>query len=314
MSNILLNYAVPFSQVEALPAPSFGFLHTLAIAVLHDVAATPPDATLITGVEQLGALTTYGAEIEAAFDAGLSKILLIRVNTGAELDEIIRGKEGEFFTVYGHQSISLAEFKIGVESWKGVAGTVTSDPENIPDAMTKNFCLFGSKTTADSYNPIYAFGALLSAATWRNQQYIGTKKEIGLIDDLGIAETLFNDRVSFWLNDDTYGNRLGFFVAGGKSITTPYIDREITMQMQFAMTNFLTVNQPFNVAVERAELERIGGKMIGEYIELGYLDPEGVNALTVKDSTENFVVAGNLTTSPAVALWRIKMEAYQTQG
>jgi hypothetical protein len=80
------------------------------------------------------------------------------------------------------------------------------------------------------------------------------------------------------------------------------------------MTNFITVNQPYNVKLERQELEKIGDEMITDYIDLGYLDPDGTNDLTVTDSQEVFVVAGSLTTSPSIALWRVFIDAYQTQG
>ena len=84
--------------------------------------------------------------------------------------------------------------------------------------------------------------------------------------------------------------------------------------MQFEMTNFLTINQPYNVEVERAELARIGNKEITEYIGKGYLDPEGINELIIRDGDEVFTVNGNLTTSPAIALWRVFIDSFQTQG
>ncbi|MNR04703.1 hypothetical protein D3C85_1206860 [compost metagenome] len=155
---------------------------------------------------------------------------------------------------------------------------------------------------------------MLSAATWRNQQYITTTNLLGLAGTLGICESLFEARVSFWLQDDDNGNRLGFFAAGGLSITTPYISKEVELTIQYQQASFLAVNQPFNVAVSRNELARLGLKVINQFIEMGYLDPDKENSLTVIDTPEAFTVAGNLVTSPSVALWRVRMDAFQTQG
>lgn len=311
MANILFDYAVPFNQVESLPAPSFGFLHRLAVAVLHDEAGAPPDVTLVTDPADLPALTTYAPDLLGAFDGGLNSIILARVQTIAELATLAAGKEGQVFTLFAHNSLDAVEFDTGV-TWKGVKAAVIDMPLAPP--LASNMCIFGTNGAMSSYSPLFAFGKLLSAASWRNQQYITTPGSVGMVEDLGMAELAFEERVSFWLHDDDAGNRLGFFAHKGKSITTPYIGKEVELTMQYQMTNFMTVNQPFNVAVERAELERIGNKVIQENITRGYLDPDKTNAVKITESVEQFVVAGNLTTSPAVALWRVKMDAYQTQG
>lgn len=311
MASILLDYAVPFNQVDSLPGPSYGFLHRLAVAVLHDDAELPPDITVVTDPTELEALTTYAPDLLGAFDGGLNSIILLRVQSIAELATLWTGKEQEAYTVFAHNSLNADEFDTGF-TWNGVKGSAITIANAKP--LASRMCIFGLNGGLSSYSPLYAFGKLLSAATWRNQQYIPTPGSVGMVTDLGMAELAFEDRVSFWLQDDDNGNRLGFFAHAGKSITTPYIGKEIEITMQYEMTNFLTVNQPFNVAVERAELERIGNKILSNYLDNGYLDPDGANVIKVTDSVEAFVVTGNLTTSPAVALWRVKMDAYQTQG
>lgn len=314
MANTLLNYAVPFSQVSSLPPPNFGYLHKLAVAVLHDVPATPADTTLVTDPAELAALTAYAAELEGAFDGGLNQVYLIRVNDLAELEAQISGQEGVFYTVFCHHSIELVDVIAAHGNWQGVMGGVSSDPADAPQALVDRFCLFGSQTTLSAYNPLFAFGKLLSGAFWRNQQYIATSDATGTIADVGICEALFDLRVSFFLNDEESGNRLGFFAAGGKSITTPYISKEVEETMQFRMVNYLASAQPFNVMVERGRLEQIADKTLIEYQDAGYLDPDMPNDVTITKTAEAYVVAGNLVTSPSVALWRVKMDAYQTQG
>lgn len=314
MGAILLDYAVPFNQVESLPPPSLGFLHKLGVIVKHDEGTAPPDVTLVTDPTELTALTAFALELQGAFDGGLNAIYLVRVQTADEIAALVDEKEGIAYTLYCHQSITAAEFFPAIPSWKGVKAAVTSSATDYPLATQKDVCLFHAETTPDSYNALLALGNLLSSATWRNQQYIDSTSNVGTVKTLGKCEALFDDRISFWLSDDDNGNRLGFFVAGGKSITTPYIEKEIELTMQYDMANFLTVNQPFNVAVERAHLERIGNKVIQDNLDRGYLDPDGTNTVKVTPSAEAFIVNGALTTSPAVALWRIKMDSYQTQG
>lgn len=314
MANTLLNYAVPFSQVTSLPPPTFGYLHTLAVAVLHDTPATPPDTTLVTDPADLVALTAHSDELMGAFDGGLNSIYLVRVNDSAELITAIAGKESEFYTLFIHQSIVIADAVAAHATWQGVTGTVSSSVADIEHATLDRFCLFGSLGVTSAYNPLLAFGSLLSAAFWRNQQYIPTTDETGTIPDVGICEQLFDARISFFLQDEENGNRLGFFVAGGKSITTPYIAKEVEQTMQFRMTNYLASAQPFNVVVERGRLEQIADKTLVEYQEQGYLDPDMPNDVRIIKTAEAYVVAGTLVTSPSVALWRVKMDAYQTQG
>lgn len=311
MGAILLDYAVPFNQVESLPPPSLGFLHRLAVAVKHDTAGMPPDVTVVTDPAQLEALTTYAPDLLGAFDGGLNSIFLIRVQTITELAELAAEKEQDVYTLFAHNSLDAAEFDTGV-TWKGVKGAAIPIADAAP--LASNMCIFGVNGSMSSYSPLFAFGSLLSAASWRNQQYISTPGSVGMVTTLGMAELAFDERVSFWLHDDDNGNRLGFFAHKGKSITTPYIEKEIELTMQFEMANWLTVNQPFNTAVQRASLESIGNSIIQDNLDRGYLDPDGVNTVKVTESPEAFIVNGNLTTSPSVALWRVKMDAYQTQG
>lgn len=314
MANILLDYAVPFNQVESLPPPNFGFLHRIGVVVPAEATMTESQITLVTDPTQLAAVTSHDDELQGFFDGGGTQMYVINLVDSADLPALIEGKESEFYTAYVHTAI-LAEVLASGVVWNGVKSTaVDAETGDLTAAMSDKTCLFASKGDKANYNPLFAFGNLLSSALWRNQQYITSTVGDGAIITLGQAELLFDERVSFFLEDEDYGNRLGFFAAGGKSITTPYITKEVELNMQFAMTNFLTVNQPFNVQVERAELERIGNKMLAEYIERGYLDADAVNELKVNTSPEAFVVAGNLTLSPSVALWRVKMDAYQTQG
>lgn len=313
MANILLDYAVPFSQVESLPPPSMGFLHRIGVIVPTEATMTESQITLVTDPTELAALTAHSEELKGFFDGGGSQMYVINLLAMEDLEPLLEGKESDFYTLYAHTSaLGLLPSAL---TWTGVKSTSQElETGNFALAATDKTCIFASAGDMANYNPLYAFGKLMSSASWRNQQYISTSVSDGAIDTLGAANTLFDERVSFFIEDSEHGNRLGFFVAGGQSITTPYISKEVEMNMQYAMTNFITVNQPFNTSISRADLERVGNKLLLEYVERGYLDADKVNKIVVTDSPEAFVVSGNLTTSPAVALWRVRMDAYQTQG
>lgn len=309
MANTLLDYAVPFSQVASLPPPNFGYLHKIGVVVPMDTPGTPADITLISDPADLSALTAHAEELKGAFDGGMNQIYLIRIELADDLNPLIEGKESEFYTIFAHESAQpLLPAQV---IWTGVRATYSTVQAVLDLAATPMTCIFSG---VSAYNPLFAFGNLLSAAFWRNQQYIRTADATGTITSTGEMETLFDARVSFFGADDENGNFLGFFGAGGQSITTPYISKEVQETMQFRMVNYLASAQPMNVVVERGRLEQIADKTLVEYMDAGYLDPDMPNDVKIVKTAEAYVVAGNLVTSPAVALWRVKMDAYQTQG
>lgn len=314
MANILLDYAIPFSQVTALPPPSFGYLHKIGVIVPMDQAA-PADVTLVTEPIQLDPLTQYADQLKGFFDGGGTQMYLIRVNDVDEVQALVDGRESEFFTLFGHP-IMFEDFAALAEpiNWLGVKSTGTSESGNLQAATQPGLCLWWTGAPRSAYNPLLAFGKLLSSATWRNQQYIPTTDTSGLVDSLGQAEERFDARASFWIHDDDNGNRLALFAVGGLSITTPYIQREVEQEVQYRMTNAIAAGQPFNTLVQRKNLERVGQKVIAEFVDVGYLDPDMPNTITVTDSAEAFTVTGRLVTSPSVALWRARIDAFQTQG
>lgn len=311
MANLLLDYAIPFSQVTSLPPPSFGFLRRIGVIVPMDGAA-PADIVLVTDSAELEELTQYHAELAGFFVGGGTQLYLIRISAPEDLGPLVEGKESEFYTLFAHHAAhALVTTPI---TWTGVRATYADDPAILALAGNEKTCVFADDVNHSAYNPLLAFGALLSSAAWRNQQYISTTSSQGVVDTLGMAEQMFDERVSFYLADEEYGNRLALFAAGGQSITTPYISKELEMTIQYRMTNALTVAQPFNTLVQRKNLERVGMKVISEYMAMGYLDPDLPQTLTITDSQEAFEVYGKLITSPAVALWRARIDAFQTQG
>ena len=316
MANIVLDYAVKFNQIGSLPVPSTDFLHSICIVSPLDGTGTETGLVEIDKTELDTALPTYADQVIGVFDGGLNKITIAYVDDITDLPDLLDEQETEFYTVFALPVFSTSDFLDNSTSWPGVRGFVTNADTDKQFVILPNTCGFFHQggTPLNAYNPLRAFGELLSASLWRNQQYVQSTETDGTATTLGGAELLFADRFSFWISDQTTGIVLGFFVAGGQSITTPYIVKELELRMQTDMSNYLAVNQPFNTTISRNQLERIGKKRITQFIELSYLDPDEVNDLDVTESNEIFVVNGQLTTSPAVALWRVFVDSAQTQG
>ncbi len=279
-----------------------------------------PYIAVITSQEQLPYYTDQWAEIGGAFDGGMNRVYLIVADDILGVPALLVDKECEFYTVYGSSDYLPDEYMTAFANWQGVKGFTTID-EVTGAVQAADFkqnvfyedTLIISESTA--YFGLYSFGSLLSGATWRNQQYIPVSAEAGTpVLELGTAELLFDERLSFYLTDEEQGTRLAFFVAGGVSITTPYINEEIKVVMQSRMLNFLSANQPMNIERNRRLLEQVGQKVIDQYLEAGLLDPAGENSITITQSNELFIVDGVMETTEAVALWRVQIDAIQQTG
>ena len=206
-------------------------------------------------------------------------------------------------TLTGGDGLFLGEFE-------GVTG-VWSDNTTFLEtqAAIANRCAFYATSTNKAKNMCFAFGKLLSnSLSWRNQQYI----EMPLADDVatvGAAEALFDENISFVISDDEFSNRLALFAAGGKAIVSPYIKRNLEIDMQSSALTFISGNQPAYTKKNAALLQDELQKVVDDYI-----DDESIEAGTVEVALEedNFVASGDINISEPKALWRIFAEMRQT--
>ena len=317
MGNILLDYAVKFNQIESLPRPTFGNLHSVAIIVPTEKAESASTIIEVTDPAVLENLVpTYEAEINGIFDGGLNKVTLLSMHDINDLTALVADKETSFYTILVSTGFTATEVLPLLSSWGGVIGVNNKDKaEAIKSALLPNVSSHFFADASDSaYLMNYAFSKLLSAHVWRNQQYIQNKESAGGVVVSGDAESCFEKRVSFWIKPKDEPLKLSFFGAGGKSITTPYITKELEITIQHAMINFLAVNQPYNIALSRAQLENVGTNVINDMIELGYLNPDATNEIKISESNEAFTVSGDLTSTVSEAIWRAKINAYQLEG
>ena len=194
-------------------------------------------------------------------------------------------------------------------TFEGVVGiSSTDDTINETRAATANYVAFHTDSTNKAKNMFYAFGKLLSGSNWLNQQYI-TMPLADDVDTLGAAENLFDEKISFVLNDDEFGKRLALFAVGGKAIVAPYIKRNLQIDMQSAALTYISGSQPAYTKTAAALLEDELQKVIDSYISQQLIEAGTVEVTLEED---NFVADGAINISEPKALWRIVGEIRQT--
>lgn len=213
----------------------------------------------------------------------------------------------------GADAITSSEIGVQVGTWDGVIGVSSADSDVLSDqAAVENRVAFYGSVTNKAKNMFYAFGKLLSnASDWKNQQYITMPFDDG-IDSLGEANSLFDDKVSFVLNDDEFGIRLGLFAVGGKAIVAPYILKNLRVDMQSAALTWISGNQPAYTKKEASLLET---RLQEDVINLKYITQKnwieaGVVEITLVE--DNFVANGSINVAEPKALWRVLSEMQQT--
>lgn len=273
-------------------------------------AATSNDATAASLAAQINAHAIAGALVEAT---AVGAVVTIESVSGGSSGNSIALAYTDNDTNVG-ATVSGANLTGGdglfAGAFTGVVGVSENDKTFLAtQAVIANRCAFYKSGSNNAKNMFYAFGKMLSnSLNWRNQQYI-TMPFADDVDTLGDAEALFDDKISFVISDDEFGERLALFACGGKAIVGPYIKRNLQIDMQSAALSYITGNQPAYTKTQAALLEDELQKVMQEYIE-----DEEIEAGTVEITLEedNFVANADMNISEPKALWRIFGEMRQT--
>ena len=304
--DVLLEYVMKVSAVAGTPPASLAYLRKVLCVVPPKAEVTENKISTCTSRAEVEALTD--AKCWALFNGGLSNIFVLPASSLA-LSAVIDAATEKFFTVIidtsfdntAIGSLDLGGFD-GVVAWGSAA-----QAEARAFTVQKNNVGFFDLSANAGENLYFAFGKLLSAASWRNQQYIEMPKG-SEIDTLGEAELLFEDALSFVLTSEQYGNRLGLFASNQRAIVAPYIYEEIRIRLQSAALNYIALNQPNYTTAEAALLEDVLNSVIGEYVENGTIESGSVKVST---SAEQFILNAEIRVAEPKALWRIKADMYQ---
>lgn len=273
-------------------------------------AATSNDATAASLAAQINAHAVTAAKVVASV-----------VGAVVTLTAVDFYSTGNYALAYTDNDTNVGITKSGTAmtggdglsagSFGGVIGVWSSDLSLLADqAVIEKRCAFYGSSTNKAKNMCFAFGSLLSnSLSWKNQQYI-TMPFDDEIDTLGEAESLFDDKISFVLNDDEFGKRLALFACGSKAITAPYILKNLEIDIQSAALTYVSANNPDYTLTEAALIEDECQKVINEDYIATKLISSGKIEITLEE--DNFVGAGRITVPTPKALWRIAGEMTQT--
>lgn len=275
-------------------------------------AATSNDATATSLAAQINGHATASALVTA--EAASAVVTITAKAAGAAGNSIALvytdndtnvGASVSAATLAGGAGITLGTFD-------GVVGVAENDTDFLADqAAIENRVAFFYADANGAKNMMYAFGKLLSnSSNWLNQQYITMPVDDG-IDTLGEAVSLFDDKISFVLNDDEFGKRLALFAVGGKAIVAPYILKNLRVDLQSSALSWISGNQPQYTIKEATLLEtRLQQDVINEnYIETKLITDGTVSISLVND---NFVATGAVNVAEPKGLWRVETEMRQT--
>lgn len=277
---------------------------------------------LDTGVAGAEVVTVVGKEITVSMDAGVSTATQIKTaldaSTAAALlisTAIASGQGAVAQAAFAEDNLEGGD-DLDLGAWNGVTG-VSSDNLDFLSAQAtiENRVAFYQASANGAKNMFFAFGKMLSnSLTWTNQQYIPMPFADD-VDTLGEANNLFDEKISFVMADEEFGNRLGLFAAGGKAVTAPYITRNLEIDLQSKALSFISGNQPSYTLKQAALLEDELQKVIsGDATSPGYIGRGLIEAgvIEIKLEQENFVASGYINISEPKAMWRIFGEIRQT--
>jgi len=309
LNNFLLNYFFKISSIDPTPQASTAFLNQVAVVVKPNGGGANDRVTECINAAQVAAVTN-NTNVNQLFAGGVSKIFVIQRSSTLDLASVLNANLDKFFTVLITEDFTNANVQTrNIGNFKGVVGISDTDNARLKAlAATQRVCAFKTNASNKSKNMMYAFGKLLSATRFRNQQYIPMPFDDG-IDTLAESETQFDNRVSFVMNDQEFGKRLGLFAAGRKAIVAPYIEEDLRIKMQSRALRYVSANQPQKSVSEASLIEEELQSVLDDFISRNQIN-DGTVSVTLGD--DDFVVDGAINIAEPTALWRISGELRKT--
>jgi len=262
-------------------------------------------------------VTVVGKAITIQIATGVSTTTQIKAAYDAEEDAValatvaIESGQGSATITSGSAANLAGGDGIFLGTFDGVTGIATDDESFMEDqAIIDNRCAFWMQSSTGAKNMFFAFGKMLSnLVNWLNQQFV--EMPYGdAVDELGEANSLFDKKASFVLEDDEFGKRLGLFCAGGKAIVAPYILKNLRIDMQSRALTWIAANQPAYTVKEAALLElTLQEDVINVYIARGWIS-EGT--ISIAADQGNFVATGTIEVPTPKALWRVFNQMTET--
>lgn len=276
-------------------------------------AATSNNATASSIASQINAHATLKNIVIATV---VDNVITVKAKEGGSAGNLITAIYTNNGGTAGGEWTGLVSGKLSggdglfLGTWNGVVG-VSSDDVAFLEAqavITKRTAFFGNATNG-AKSMFFAFGKLLSSATWKNQQYVEMPVNDG-IDTIAEALNLYNSRISFVLNSIQYGNRLALFTNNRKAIVAPYLSELFQIMMQGWGVGYIALNQPAYTILQASLLEDyLAGEADKTFVQTNLIESVSVQISLVEN---NFTASGSLQIAEPKALWRVNSVLTET--
>lgn len=300
MKDILLNYVMKVDAYAPLPSASSAYIRKVLCVVKPNGEEV---GTITECLEKTQVQALTDANCWKLLEAGMNSIYVLPSND-LKIGDIIDNTDKKFFTILIDGAFSNEETNaMTIGTFNGVIGWTTETQEEAKQwGYGDNNVGFYDLAENGSQNMYWAFGKLLSANNWKNQQYIDMPLS-SKVTTINKANLLFEDSVSFVLTSEEYGNRLALFASNRRAIIAPYAYEEATLKLQSKALQYINLNQPSYTEAEASLLEDTLQGVLDEFIEDGIFTNANI---TVSLTNEQFVLDAEAEVSEPKALWRIK--------
>ena len=299
----LLNYVLKLDVRTPTADANADYLRAAVVVVKPLTGVETGVLTKVISATAAAALTD-NKDIEQLFAAGMNSVYILPMDD-LDLADALAAATERFKTVLISSDFSeadIAELEVG--SFTGVVAAIftTQVTAKAFGSLENRVAWFNNLAATKGKNAFYAWGSFLSGTTWSNNQYISLPVDDGIID-LGVAESLFNDRISFALTSEQYGPRLAFFGVGGQAIIAPYITEELMLNLQGAALRYLNLNRPQYTLVQAKLLEDyLNADAAMRYVLTNLLSYVAVTITLTKTNYEGTVA---VSVPEPSALWRL---------
>lgn len=301
MKDVLLEYVMKVDAYAPTPSASTAYIRKVLCVVKPLPEGATGTITECTTKAEIQALTT--ANCHVLLEEGLPSVYVLPAND-LNLADILEATDKKFFTILVDGAFTNDELNaLDDGDFAGVIGWSVENREQAKNWGYGNSNVgFYDLDANGSQNMYYAFGKLLSANNWKNQQYIEMPFGSG-ISSINQAELMFEDSISFVLTSEEYKNRLALFASNRRAIVAPYVYEELTLKLQSKALQYISLNQPNYTEAEASLLEDALQGVVDGYVEQGILT-HGKVVVSLTD--EQFVVQASINIPEPKALWRIR--------
>lgn len=301
MKDVLLEYVMKVDAYAPTPSASTAYIRKVLCVVKPLPEGATGTITECTTKTEIQALTN--ANCHVLLEAGLPSVYVLPTND-LDIADVLEATDKKFFTILIDGAFTNEELNdLDDGDFNGVIGWSVENREQAKNWGYGNSNVgFYDLDVNGSQNMYYAFGKLLSANTWKNQQYIEMPYGSG-ISSINQAELMFEDSISFVLTSDEYQNRLALFASNRRAIVAPYVYEELTLKLQSKALQYISLNQPNYTEAEASLLEDALQGVVDGYVEQGILT-HGKVVVSLTD--EQFVAQASINIPEPKALWRIK--------